>query len=242
MSLKKCAMKSLFSIRTILIATAALQFCIGGELAMPVQAREPAGKAPKGDSNTATPIKHVIVIVGENRSFDHLFAAYVPSSGETVNNLLSEQIINPNGSPGPNYSQAVQYSADITGSATFQLGPTTGKMPYSFLPAPLNGGPSNICVDNGMCNLGDAVSSEDGLPKPPFTFYESLLVGGGGLSEGIACLGYWQALSIRLYIHIDGEEGKQPVMKSKKILVEFQAIFWKRQNESQTRWTPTGVS
>jgi phospholipase C len=27
---------------------------------------------------TATPIKHVIIIVGENRSFDHLFAAYVP--------------------------------------------------------------------------------------------------------------------------------------------------------------------
>jgi phospholipase C len=29
------------------------------------------------DSNTATPIKHVIVIVGENRTFDHLFATYV---------------------------------------------------------------------------------------------------------------------------------------------------------------------
>lgn len=31
-----------------------------------------------GDGNrppTATPIKHVIIIVGENRSFDHVFAA-----------------------------------------------------------------------------------------------------------------------------------------------------------------------
>ena len=27
---------------------------------------------------TATPIKHVIIIVGENRSFDHLFATYEP--------------------------------------------------------------------------------------------------------------------------------------------------------------------
>jgi phospholipase C len=26
---------------------------------------------------TASPIKHVIIIVGENRSFDHLFATYV---------------------------------------------------------------------------------------------------------------------------------------------------------------------
>ena len=29
---------------------------------------------------TASPIKHVIIIVGENRSFDHLFATYVPKS------------------------------------------------------------------------------------------------------------------------------------------------------------------
>ena len=29
---------------------------------------------------TATPIKHVIIIVGENRSFDHLFATYVPKN------------------------------------------------------------------------------------------------------------------------------------------------------------------
>src|SRR4029077_1150478 len=27
---------------------------------------------------TATPIKHVIVLIGENRTFDHVFATYVP--------------------------------------------------------------------------------------------------------------------------------------------------------------------
>ena len=27
---------------------------------------------------TATPIKHVIVLIGENRTFDHLFATYTP--------------------------------------------------------------------------------------------------------------------------------------------------------------------
>ena len=26
-----------------------------------------------------------------------------------------------------------------------------------------------------MCNIGDALSSEDGLPKPPEPYYESLL-------------------------------------------------------------------
>lgn len=38
---------------------------------------------------TATPIKHVIVIIGENRSFDHIFATYKPvHHGEYVMNLL----------------------------------------------------------------------------------------------------------------------------------------------------------
>ena len=32
-------------------------------------------------SVTATPIEHVIVIVGENQTFDGLFATYVPRSG-----------------------------------------------------------------------------------------------------------------------------------------------------------------
>jgi phospholipase C len=59
---------------------------------------------------TATPIKHVIIIVGENRSFDHLYATYVPTSKkERVLNLLSEGIINPDGSPGPNFAKAHQF-------------------------------------------------------------------------------------------------------------------------------------
>ena len=41
-----------------------------------------------------TPIKHVIVIIGENRSFDHVFATFKPKpAGESVNNLLSQGIV-----------------------------------------------------------------------------------------------------------------------------------------------------
>jgi phospholipase C len=32
---------------------------------------------------TATPIKHVIVLIGENRTFDHVFATYVPRGGDS---------------------------------------------------------------------------------------------------------------------------------------------------------------
>jgi len=121
----------------------------------------------------------VIIIVGENRTFDHLFATYRPKAGETVSNLLSKGIIKEDGTPGPNYSLAHQFSADVTGSTTFQLSPTKGKALYSNLPAPLNGGPTNVCTDNGICNFGDARSSEDGLPE---SYYQYLLTGGTNLS------------------------------------------------------------
>src|SRR5215469_11419956 len=61
---------------------------------------------------TKTPIQHVIVIIGENRTFDHVFATYKPTiQGETIDNLLSKQIIREDGSPGPNFGLALQFSA-----------------------------------------------------------------------------------------------------------------------------------
>jgi phospholipase C len=45
------------------------------------------------DDKTTSPIKHVIIIVGENRTFDHIFATYVPKAGQHVDNLLSKQIV-----------------------------------------------------------------------------------------------------------------------------------------------------
>ena len=58
---------------------------------------------------TASPIKHVIIIVGENRSFDHLFATYVPRHGAKVNNLLSQGIVRADGSPGFNFAKGHQF-------------------------------------------------------------------------------------------------------------------------------------
>src|SRR5262249_56892721 len=127
-------------------------------------------------------MKHVMVMVGENRSFDHVFATYVPRPGETVNNLLAEEIINADGTPGSNYSRATQFQADITGSTTYEPSPMTGKTAYLTLPAPLNGGPTDVCIDNGMCKPGEARSTEDGLPSPPYPYYQAFLHGGTGLT------------------------------------------------------------
>ena len=154
-----------------LAAIVILQFSTAGPWASSAQAQE--------QSSTRTPIQHVIVIVGENRSFDHLFATYKAKNGQYVDNLLSKRIIKEDGTPGPNYALAEQYSADVTGSTTFDPSPITKKAVYSFLPAPLNGGPANPCTSNGMCSLGDATSSENGL-DPAYSQY--LLTGGTGLT------------------------------------------------------------
>src|SRR5271165_1859250 len=88
-------------------------------------------------NNTTTPIKHVIIIIGENRTFDNVFATYVPKSGETVWNLLSEGIVKGDGTPGPNYSKARQ--SDGSNFQTFQLAPPS--RPYITLPPFQAGGP-----------------------------------------------------------------------------------------------------
>jgi len=62
---------------------------------------------------TATPIKHVIIIVGENHSFDSLFATYVPVHGQKVHNLLSQGIIKYDGTPGSHYAKAMQMQATV---------------------------------------------------------------------------------------------------------------------------------
>jgi acid phosphatase len=97
--------------------------------AVPVQPA--AGSA--ADSRTTTPIKHLIVIIGENRTFDHVFATYQPKPGQSALNLLSEGIIDAQGNPGVNFNQAAQNQA--TDTDTYSITPTQAG-PYSTLPQP----------------------------------------------------------------------------------------------------------
>jgi phospholipase C len=80
-----------------------------------------------------TPIEHVIVIVGENRSFDNMFATYQPKKGQTISNLLSRGIVNEDGSPGKNFNLAAQHLAQSKGEYV----PTPEILgAYSTLPQP----------------------------------------------------------------------------------------------------------
>ncbi len=88
--------------------------------------------------STTTPIKHVIVIIGENRTFDHVYGTYTPKKGETISNLLSKGIVKENGKPGPNYSLSAQFSAldgTTSGTALYSTSPQS-KSIYGVLPRP----------------------------------------------------------------------------------------------------------
>jgi phospholipase C len=110
----------------------------------------PAQPGNGGDDNnkpkTATPVQHLIVLIGENRSFDNLFATYVSPSGETVKNLLSEEIINSDGTPGKNFSKAAQFQATPPFKTTYYIRLNDNeKAPYTILPEPsLNFSPSPV--------------------------------------------------------------------------------------------------
>jgi phospholipase C len=128
------------------------------------------------DAATKTPITHVIVIIGENRSFDHVFATYQPKKGESVWNLLSEGIVNQDGSPGLNYGKVPQASAVDEKPAGFLESPG-GKKNYPTLPPPLVGGPT----DPYFSSVADAQKAENGLP---FNYYSYLTTGGTGQTKG----------------------------------------------------------
>ncbi len=146
-------------------------------LAAPLASIAQAGTEPEIEPRT--PIRHVIVIVGENRTFDHLFATYRPKPVEHVDNLLSKGIVRADDSPGPHFRTAWQYAAYARDSAVFEPSPKNKSL-YGKLPAPLTGGPMNVCKDNDICTLDDATDSENALAAP---YAIDLTIGGTGLPK-----------------------------------------------------------
>jgi len=118
--------------------------------------------AEEETSETVTPIKHVIVIVGENHTFDNLYGAYKPKAGQTIDNLLSKGIVKEDGTPGEHFDLAKQKIGDGTDKyhvvtesigdydnglpqpyTTYAIGQTAGVLDSRF-PSNLPNGPYQI--------------------------------------------------------------------------------------------------
>jgi phospholipase C len=188
------------------VVTAAIIALVGGQTGLAQAAAAPGGPSFGPNSHdlvTHTPIKHVIIVIGENWSFDSVFATYQPKSSDTIWNLLSEKIVNPDGTPGPSYSKSKQSSATVT--SKFELAPPT--TPYVTLPAFHVGGGADIhgtplgCAlleialtppatnCNTPANVAAVMSFENGLSLTPANaggpiYYQYLLTGGTGQTSG----------------------------------------------------------
>ena len=90
---------------------------------------------------TASPIRHLIIILGENRTFDHVFGVYKPPRGETVSNLLSKGIVKEDGTPGAAFHLARQFTTVI--DSRYVISPEN-KTPYDVLPPPQLLGTPNV--------------------------------------------------------------------------------------------------
>jgi phospholipase C len=96
-------------------------------------------------AKTQSPIKHVIILIGENRGLDHTFGVYTPKGKkQTISNLLSKGIVNADGSPGPNFKLGQQFS--VAAQPAYYVGaPNSAKTPYgpnNIMPQPnTNGAP-----------------------------------------------------------------------------------------------------
>jgi phospholipase C len=174
MTAKQFASTATRMMRAGLVSATIFQLAIGNAFA----ANSPQN-APSRDNDTTSPIKHVMVIIGENRSFDHVFATYVPKRGETVWNLLSEGIVKADGTPGKNFYKAEQTAAYDEANDGFLLSPAKTTFPGEVLPAPLVGGPQDSFVKNDSLKL--ARQSENGLPAD---YYAYLVTGGTGQTSG----------------------------------------------------------
>lgn len=134
------------------------------------------GEGEDRSDRTNTPIKHVILLIGENRTFDHVFATYTPPKGQTVNNLLSEGIVNADGTPGPHVAAARQWQASNTGA--FSVAPPHTSA-YPQLPAMNTGGAPTQAP---FASAAQAQAIEPGLPTAA---YSELAAGGTGLPKDV---------------------------------------------------------
>jgi len=142
----------------------------------PAAAQTPSAQAP-GDGVTRTPIKHVLLIIGENRSFDHLLGLFRPGPGQSVLNLLSERILNADGSPGANFAGARQWQASATGLYSIYPAKTA---PFAVLPPPsTDSAPTNP----PFASVEAARAAEPALPEDS---YQLLTSGGTGLPKRVA--------------------------------------------------------
>jgi acid phosphatase len=152
-----------------LIRPASVAAAAGLAISAVVATAAAAAPARQGQPTTTTPIKHVIVIIGENHTFDNVFATYKPPRGQHVKNLLSEGIVTKNGDPGPNFARASQLIAVNTKKYT-----VTPKIVGKYKPLPAQNTTYVSSACDGLKGNSTDTRFPATLPNGPFQITKSV--------------------------------------------------------------------
>lgn len=128
-----------------------------------------------------TPIQHLIVVVGENVSFDTLYGAYRPPRGQSIKNLLSQRIVNADGSPGPGFAKALQYHGHNS-TDTYSPRPIADEL-FEALPQPLQIGILDATTFQFKGGIPDTRFPAD-LPAGPFQITKYVPYGAADSATG----------------------------------------------------------
>jgi phospholipase C len=139
-----------------------------------------AGVSPLAALAQNSPIQHVIVVVGENHTFDNVFGGYLPRPGQTISNLRMLDIIDDGGKPGRNFALARQRTANPKGAYTINPQRTGA---YPNLPQPdttyATGQPQNVPdprfpddLRNGPFQISRYTAYSDFVGDPVHRFFQ----------------------------------------------------------------------
>lgn len=135
-----------------------------GPLPAAAPARAAVSALALASGSTTTPIRHLIVVIGENQTFDGLFGTYAPPAGQSVRNLLSAGIVNADGTPGPHFALAAQRRG--VAAKAYAIEPERADR-YATLPQPLRTGELDPRTFQAAAGVPDPRFPAD-LPNGPF--------------------------------------------------------------------------
>ncbi len=128
-------------------------------------------------ASTQTPIQHVIVIIGENRTFDHMFATYQPVARPNhQQSACRRESFTPTELPDRISHRAFRTRRSIPSASTIRSARPCKSL-YGSLPTPLAGGPTTPYFST----LQQAMEAENGLADD---YYQYMMTGGTGLQAG----------------------------------------------------------
>ena len=167
-------------LRRVLRSCPAVGAGLGALLSCGLALADGSDNSGGGNGETATPIKHVIILIGENWTFDGMFGTYEPKKAnkQSVGNLRSRGYVTATGAPGPDFADSQQFQINQPYPAKYFIDAkaTAGKTAYQQAPGTPSFPPPNTAyVPTAPGGLSQGQGPFAAKPPPMDAVPDSLL-------------------------------------------------------------------